>query len=132
MSKRKQVAIDNIGIEIGRQLAEYREDLQKRVNAQAEHFARRLVKRTKATAPKGKRRPHYRSKIAYMETAKALGKKVYTWYVKGKDYRLTHLLVHGHATKNGGRSKADPFLQNAVNEVIPEFEKAVEEECKRG
>lgn len=132
MSKRKQTTIDNIGVEIGRQLSEYREDLQKRVNAQAEHFARCLVEKTKATAPKGKRRSHYRSKIAYMEKAGALGKKVYTWYVKGKDYRLTHLLVHGHATKNGGRTKADPFLRNAVDEVIPAFEKAVEEECKHG
>lgn len=128
----KKVSIDNICIEVGRQLAAYSEDIQKRVNAKAEHFTKRLVERTKATAPKGKRRLHYRSKIAYIEKAGALGKKVYIWYVKGKDYRLTHLLVHGHATKNGGRTKADPFLQNAIDEVVPAFEKAVKEEIENG
>ena len=53
------------------------------------------------------------------------------WYVKAPDHRLTHLLVHGHATRNGGRTKPDPFLHNALADVLPEYEKAVEEAVKK-
>jgi hypothetical protein len=35
--------------------------------------------------------------------------------------------VHGHATKNGGRTRADPFLHNALGHVLPEYERAIEE-----
>ena len=45
-------------------------------------------------------------------------------------HRLTHLLVHGHATRNGGRTKANPFLKNALDAVLPEYERAVEEAVK--
>ena len=55
------------------------------------------------------------------------GTKKYIWHVKAPDHRLTHLLVHGHATRNGGRTKADPFLQNALDTVLPEYETAVKE-----
>ena len=56
--------------------------------------------------------------------------KRYIWYVKAPDHRLTHLLVHGHATRNGGRTKANPFLKNALDDVLPEYERAVEEAVK--
>ena len=56
--------------------------------------------------------------------------KKFVWHVKAPDYRLTHLLVHGHATKTGGRTKADPFLHKALDVVLPEYEQAVKEACK--
>ena len=55
-----------------------------------------------------------------------------TWYVKAPDYRLTHLIVHGHATKDGGRTRGNPFLKNALDEVLPEYEREVEEVLKNG
>jgi hypothetical protein len=58
------------------------------------------------------------------------GQKRFIWHVKAPDYRLTHLLVKGHATKDGGRTKANPFLQNALDQVLPEYEKEVEEAVK--
>ena len=56
--------------------------------------------------------------------------KKFIWYVRPPDHRVTHLLVKGHATRNGGRTKADPFLRNALDQVLPEYEKAVEESLK--
>lgn len=53
-----------------------------------------------------------------------------TWYVKAPHYRLTHLLVHGHAKQNGGRVDGDPFLKDALDKVLPEYEKKVEEAVK--
>lgn len=92
----------------------------------------RLVKITKATAPVGYRKKFKRS-ISFKEIYKTKGKyagRTYVWYVKPPNHRLTHLLVHGHATRDGGRTKADPFLQNALEQVTPQYIEDVEDALK--
>ena len=100
---------------------------------------KKLVKETRATAPVGRRKGQYKKNITadYSGTRKSArglrGQNVHAiWYVKAPDYRLTHLLVKGHATKDGGRTTPDPFLQNALDKVLPEYEHAVEEALKDG
>ena len=102
------------------------------VDACSYRAAERLREITKATAPVGVRRKFKRS-IAVKEIYKSRGKyagRTYVWYVKPPDHRLTHLLVHGHATKDGGRTKADPFLKNAIDRVTPEYLEEVEDALK--
>ena len=91
-----------------------------------------LVNKTRATAPK--RTGTFRRYISgdFRGLARGLHTVRVTWYVKAPHYRLTHLLVHGHAKKDGGRVRGDPFLQNALDEVLPEYERAVEEVLKNG
>lgn len=97
-----------------------------------------LVRETKATAPKGRRNGKFKRNITadYQELlrAKSLhGRTIRaTWYVKAPDYRLTHLIVYGHATRDGGRTRANPFLQNALDKCLPEYEHRVEELLKGG
>ena len=94
--------------------------------------ADKLRKLTQATAPKGHRKKFRRS-IAVKEIYKNRGKyagRTYVWYVKPPDHRLTHLLVHGHATRDGDRTKANPFLQNAIDQVTPEYIEEVEDALK--
>jgi hypothetical protein len=86
----------------------------------------KLVKLTKASAPVGKRGTFRRS-ITSTEKQVNNCMMLYTWGVKAPDYRLTHLLVHGHAAKDGGRVPGNPFLQNALDVVLPEYENAVKE-----
>lgn len=121
----KSIKPEDLGAAIQAELKLYSEGVTERVNAAGRTAANKLKKLTKATAPVAS--GSFKKNIAVKEVDAGNGMKKYIWYVKAPDHRLTHLLVHGHATKTGGRTKADPFLANALKVVEPEFEKAVEE-----
>ena len=125
----KAIKPSDLASAIQKELTIYSENVTAKVNAAGEASAKKLRKLTKATAPVAS--GSFKRNIAIKEeTDPATGMKKFTWYVKEPDHRLTHLLVHGHATKTGGRTKADPFLKNALDQVLPEFEQAVEEALK--
>lgn len=131
---------NELNTEIARVLTIYSEGVNEKLREITRESMKQLVKETKATAPKGRRKgKNYKKNI----TANYQGLKASTrglkgqdvhaiWHVKAPDYRLTHLLVYGHATKNGGRTSANPFLHNAVNKVIPEYEQKVQEALSNG
>lgn len=119
----------DLGKAIAEQLSLYHEDVVEQVNAAGEKAVKALVKKTKRTAPK--RSGDYRKSITSVTKENtATGDKEFTWGAKAPHYRLTHLLVNGHQKQNGGRVDGDPFLENALNEVLPEYEKDVEEAIK--
>ena len=119
----------DLGEAIAEQLALYHADVVERVNAAGEKAAKELVSVTKKTAPK--RTGAYRKSLTYTAKENAsTGDKEFTWGAKAPHHRLTHLLVKGHPTRNGGRTKGDPFLENALDAVLPEYEKDLEEALK--
>lgn len=120
-------------------LTVYAEDINEKLREITRESMKQLVKETKATAPKGRRNGQFRKSITadYRGLRKSSsglkGQDVRaTWYVKAPDYRLTHLLVHGHATNDGGRTRANPFLENACDKVLPEYERKVQEAIENG
>lgn len=119
---------EDLGRAIAEQLTIYHDNIVEKVNAAGADAVKKLVKKTKATAPRD--RGEYHKQIASKVVEKSNRGNKYAWYVKPPGHRLTHLLVREHATKDGGRTKADPFLDDACAEVLPEFEKAVEEAVK--
>ncbi len=121
----KTIKPADLGAAIQQELELYSEVVTKRVNAVGKTATDKLKKLTKASAPVAS--GSFRKNIAVKEVDSGHGTKKYIWHVKAPDHRLTHLLVHGHATRNGGRTKADPFLQNALDTVLPEYEQAVKE-----
>ena len=121
----------DLGEALEKELTIYHESVNEAINLATEQAAKKLVKKTKATAPVGARGSYQRN-IASKLLTKTRTTAIYVWYVKAPDYRLTHLLVHGHATKDGGRTRANPFLTNALDEVLPEYEKEIEEAVKGG
>lgn len=110
------------------ELESYSKGLTERVNEAGQTAIKKLKKLTKASAPKAS--GSYRKNIAVTTRTNELGVKTFVWYVKKPDHRLTHLLVHGHVTRNGGRTKANPFLKNALDAVLPEYEENVKEAIK--
>lgn len=120
----------DLGAAIEQELTIYHADVVERLDAAGDEAVKKLVKLTKASAPVGAR-GSYKRNIAGKRKWKNNRGSAYVWYVKPPDHRLTHLLVRGHATKDGGRTKADPFLQNALGEVLPAYEEAVKEAIKK-
>lgn len=131
MAKRTSVKVTGLGDAITQELTMYHQDVTDRVDRISEASIKQLTSLTRATAPVGAR-GDYRKSIASKLLVKRKTGSTYVWYVKAPNHRLTHLLAHGHATKDGGRTKADPFLQNAVDQVLPEYEAAVERTLQNG
>ena len=119
------VQIDRLGAEIANMVAEYSTEVKERADQAGEKAVKKLVKLTKASAPVDT--GSFKKNITWSAKANALGVKEYVWHVKAPDYRLTHLLVHGHATVDGGRVDGNPFLQEALDAVLPEYLEDIEE-----
>jgi hypothetical protein len=121
---------DKLAQAINQELTTYHEETLEKLRRATRQSMADLVKKTRATAPE--RTGAFRRHISgdFSGLARGLHTVQARWYVKAPHYRLTHLLVHGHAKPDGGRVKGDPFLENALNEVLPEYEKAVEEALK--
>ena len=126
----KGIKPGDLGAAIEQELTIYHADVVEQLDKAGATAVKKLVKLTKASAPEGVR-GSYKRNIAGKLLKRDENGSTYVWYVKAPDHRLTHLLAHGHATKNGGRTKANPFLKNAVDTVLPEYEKAVEEALKK-
>lgn len=126
----KSIKPGDLGAAISQELTMYHAEVLDKVDQLSNDAVKKLVKLTKASAPVG-HRGRYKKNIAGKRLYRKYYGSAYAWYVKAPDYRLTHLLVHGHATKDGGRTKADPFLKNALDVVLPEYEDAVKEAIKK-
>ncbi len=130
MAKGKTVKIEDLAGAIQEELTIYHTGIIEAQDAAGDKAVKALVKRTKATAPKD--RGAFRKSIAGKRLEKTDRGSKYVWYVKAPHHRLTHLLVHGHAKRDGGRTKADPFLKNALEQVLPEYENDVKEALQNG
>lgn len=127
------VGVQDLSSEIAKELSLYSSEITEKIKKTTEVHAKKLLVKTKATAPIGKRESKkFKTSIkceVQNETANSIS---YLWYVGGKNYRLTHLIVHGHAKRGGGRTKSNDFLKKAVDEVKASYEKAIEEDIKNG
>lgn len=127
------ISIDNLSNEIEKELSLYSAEITAKMKNTTKVHAKKLLDKTKATAPSGKRKSgKFKTAIKCTVQNETANNVSYLWYVGGKNYRLTHLIVHGHAKRNGGRTKSNDFLKKAVDEVEASYEKAIEEDIKNG
>lgn len=125
----KPIHAAQLTLALQKSLRLYHQDIMEELEAAGETAVKKLVKITRATAPEDT--GDYKTDIDWKRETRKLVFDKFIWYVGGPNCRLTHLLVHGHATRNGGRVPGNPFLHNALDEVLPEYEKAVEEALKK-
>lgn len=127
----KNIDPADLGAAIEQELTIYAKHVQESVDECGRRAIKKLVRRTQETAPLGARRGgNFAASISSKEVKGIRGSR-FIWFVKPPNHRLTHLLVHGHATKDGGRTKANPFLKNALEVVLREYEDEVKEAIKK-
>ena len=127
---RVQITPDKLAKALGKELVFYHEDVLEKLRGATREALADLVRKTRKTAPK--QTGEFAKSIAgdFRGLARGNSRVEATWYVRAPHYRLTHLLVHGHQAANGGRVPGDPFLENALDEVLPAYEAAIEEALK--
>lgn len=132
MANRNRVALEELGDAIAQELTLYGKDVQDGINKAGRKAIKEVERKTKDTAPFNARayHQHYADLIATKTEKSRTGDETHIWYAKPPGHRLTHLLVDGHETRDGGRTRGDPFLQNALDAVLPDYEKEVEEAVK--
>ena len=126
-----KVSVEGLEDVITQQLTIYGKAVKEGINDVAKKSIMQLVKDTKATAPVGNRKKHYRDSIKSKSYHTTRSDK-YIWYVDGPDYRLSHLLENGHALRNGGRVEGTHFIKKASDPILDQYIKAVEEVVKNG
>jgi hypothetical protein len=109
--------------EIQKQLKYYAKDVAKKIDESQDEIASQLVQNLKQDSPK--RRPSY---AKGWRVKKVKGKSVIH---NATDYQLTHLLEHGHATRNGERFDGEvhirPNEEKAIRDFLKEVERAIEQ-----
>ena len=121
------IAIDKLNEAIVGILDEYKSEVVGNLKKITTQSMKDLVKASKDTAPVGNRSKHYRDNITSKTLSENNNGITKLWYVKGSDYRLTHLLNNGHALRDGGRYPGTNFLGKAVDEVVEDYIKKIEE-----
>lgn len=124
----KTIKPADLGRAISQELTFYHDDVVEKVNAAGSSAIKTLVQRTKTKAPVDT--GDFKKSITSKELTASNGMKSFVLYAKAPFHRIFHLLVNGHAKQNGGRVPGNPFLQEACDQVLPEYEKAVEEALK--
>lgn len=126
------IPIDDLNKAIRDALEDYNDSVVTGLKKNTKKAMKDLVDNTKATAPVGERSQHYRDSIASKTVSESQYGVTKLWYVKGSDYRLSHLLNNGHALRDGGRYPGTNFIGNAVDRILPWYLKEIEEVCKNG
>lgn len=126
-------SVDQLSEALGRVLGDYNKVVITGIKEETKKAMDQLVRDTKATAPVGHRRSkHYKNSItSRVEWENSLGCEM-TWYVKGSDYRLSHLLENGHALHQGGRVAGTHFIKNASDPILEDYVKAIERVIENG
>lgn len=126
------VSINTLSDAINRELTIYSQSVTETIKSEAKSHIKELVKETKKTAPVGHRDRHYRDSISSRKVSENDRGAEYQWYVDGPNYRLSHLLENGHATRDGGRVEGTHFIQKASDPIIADYVEKVEEAIRNG
>lgn len=105
------LSVEDFMKEINKEMESYTNEVATIVNNAVEMVAKEtneeIKKRILFKQPTGKYVKSFRIDKTYDKKYK----RVRTWYVANGEHRLTHLLEHGHAMPQGGRTREFPHIQ---------------------
>lgn len=112
-------------------LSEYKgvvdEQVELATQKTAERAAANVTSNINQTDMQGKK---YRKSIRTKKLSENAGHYSSTVYARPPYYRLTHLLENGHATRNGGRTRAFPHWAEAEQKAIRDYEALLRRELE--
>ena len=111
---------------------EFVEETKRELEAGLKKIGEESVAEIKKIAPVYKGKNKKTAKGAYRRNwtyrvDKERGRINVTVHVKGQNYRLTHLLEYGHASRGGGRAKAIPHISIINEKAEKQVDKLLEE-----
>ena len=122
----RKVGINGLEEAVKRELSDYAETTADGVKTAVRQAGKTVKSEIEAGAPS--RTGKYKKSWAAKETEENSHKLVVTVHSRNR-YQLAHLLEHGHAKRNGGRTRAFPHIlpaQEAGEEqLIAEIERAL-------
>ena len=115
--------INTAGAAIAEALAEYDQEIADATKRITDQVAKQAVDALKKSSPKltGSYRKGWRKKQSYADKRT----KRNTVYNE-TDYQLTHLLEHGHASRNGGRVRAIQHIAPVEQAAIEALQERIE------
>ena len=113
-------------------LGNYKEDIDEEVVETVDEITKKAKEEVKRTSPRGKGK---RSNPYHRGWAVKLSKRrtgVYHKVIWNKtNYQLTHLIEFGHATRNGGRTRAIPHIRPVEEKYNVEFVDKLDKKIRR-
>lgn len=126
---RKKVSVDGLADAVAEILDEYAETTELGVKKAVRDAGNTVKKAIGEGAPvkTGKYAKSWAVKTT-KETANALEVTVHS----RNRYQLAHLLEHGHAKRNGGRTRAIPHIAPAEEKGMEQLERDIERSLRNG
>ena len=112
-------------------LNEYSQDVQEGIEEEGQSVAKEIVKELKNHEGTYKIRTGKYNKGWRINTKAGRGYFNHTVW-NATDWQLTHLLENGHATRNGGKTRAFEHIKPIEKKYVKQFENDVENIIKNG
>lgn len=113
--------------EIQKYLQEYKEEIDEDVQDETDKAIASAKTELRSISPKNT--GNYASGWAVKSKKYSNGYYKVIW--NRKAYQLTHLLEFGHATRNGGRTKAQPHIRPTEEKYKTRFTESLERRIKK-
>lgn len=120
---------DELAAAIMRNLQEYTDDVTAGIKKAEDETAKECKENLEADSPVGAT-GKYKKGWKVTVTSNTPSEK--HTVIHNKEYRLTHLLENGHATRNGGRTRKFPHIKPNEEKANAAFETRVEEVLRNG
>lgn len=126
----KKVSVDGLADAVAEILGDYAETTEQGMKKAVRDAGNTVKKDISANAPVGHTGKYAKSWVVKTtkETANALEVVVHS----RNRYQLAHLLEHGHAKRNGGRTRAIPHIAPAEQRGIEQLERDIERSLRNG